>query len=74
MNDEMQDSIEACNQDPGIGAIIVTGAGRGFCAGADVQGFNNSIDAREAADGLVARWTAAATTSTSPPSCAARSR
>ena len=51
MNDEMHDAIEACNEDPGIGAIIVTGAGRGFCAGADVQGFNNSIDAREAADG-----------------------
>ncbi len=51
MNDEMHDAIEACNQDPGIGAIIVTGAGRGFCAGADVQGFNNSIEAREAADG-----------------------
>jgi enoyl-CoA hydratase/carnithine racemase len=37
MNDEMHDAIEACNQDPGIGAIIVTGAGRGFCAGADMQ-------------------------------------
>ncbi len=51
MNDEIHDAIEACNEDPGIGAIIITGAGRGFCAGADVQGFNNSIEAREAADG-----------------------
>jgi enoyl-CoA hydratase/carnithine racemase len=51
MNDEMLDAIETCNQDPGIGAVIVTGAGRGFCAGADVQGFNNSIEARDAADG-----------------------
>jgi enoyl-CoA hydratase/carnithine racemase len=51
MNDEMLDAIESCNEDPGIGAIIVTGAGRGFCAGADVSGFNNSIEAREAADG-----------------------
>lgn len=47
MNDEMLDAIEACNNDPGIGAIIVTGAGRGFCAGADVRGFNNSIDTRD---------------------------
>jgi enoyl-CoA hydratase/carnithine racemase len=51
MNGEMLDAIESCNNDPGIGAIIVTGAGRGFCAGADVRGFNNSIEAREAADG-----------------------
>jgi enoyl-CoA hydratase/carnithine racemase len=51
MNGEMLDAIESCNDDPGIGAIIVTGAGRGFCAGADVRGFNNSIEAREAADG-----------------------
>ena len=51
MNDEMLDAIESCNEDPGVGAIIVTGAGRGFCAGADVRGFNNSIEARDAADG-----------------------
>jgi 2-(1,2-epoxy-1,2-dihydrophenyl)acetyl-CoA isomerase len=51
MNGEMLDAIESCNNDPGIGAIIVTGAGRGFCAGADVRGFNNSIEAREAGDG-----------------------
>ncbi|MEO8458503.1 MAG: enoyl-CoA hydratase-related protein [Chloroflexota bacterium] len=51
MNGEMLNAIEACNNDPGIGAIIITGAGRGFCAGADVRGFNNSIEAREANDG-----------------------
>ena len=51
MNGEMLDAIEACNNDDGVGAIIVTGAGRGFCAGADVRGFNNSIEARDAGDG-----------------------
>jgi enoyl-CoA hydratase/carnithine racemase len=50
MNDEMLDAIESCNQDPGVGAVIVTGAGRGFCAGADVQGFNRSIEQREAGE------------------------
>ncbi|HUF54002.1 MAG TPA: enoyl-CoA hydratase-related protein [Dehalococcoidia bacterium] len=49
MGGEVKDAIEACNQDPGIGAIIVTGAGRGFCAGADIQGFNQSIENRESA-------------------------
>lgn len=53
MNDEILDAIEACNNDPGIGAIVITGAGRGFCAGADVKGFRNAISEREsAADGL----------------------
>lgn len=48
MGDEIHDAIEACNEDPGVGAVVVTGAGRGFCAGADVQGFNRSIEEREA--------------------------
>ncbi len=51
MGAEVNDAIEACNQDPGIGAIIVTGAGRGFCAGADIKGFDRSIENREAGNG-----------------------
>ncbi len=53
MNDEMLDAIQSCNDDPGIGAVVVTGAGRGFCAGADVKAFRNAISEREgSADGL----------------------
>ena len=51
MGDEVIDAIEACNQDPGVGAIVVTGAGRGFCAGADIKGFNRSIENRESGNG-----------------------
>lgn len=29
-------AIEDANADPAIGAIVMTGAGRAFCAGADV--------------------------------------
>jgi enoyl-CoA hydratase/carnithine racemase len=47
MSDEIYDAIEACNSDTGVGAIVMTGAGRGFCAGADVQGFNRSIEQRD---------------------------
>jgi len=35
---ELTDAITAANDDGGIGAIVVTGAGRGFCAGADIGG------------------------------------
>jgi 2-(1,2-epoxy-1,2-dihydrophenyl)acetyl-CoA isomerase len=37
MHAEMFDAIERANADPAIGAMVVTGAGRGFCAGADIQ-------------------------------------
>ncbi|ANK79812.1 MAG: enoyl-CoA hydratase [Rhizobiales bacterium NRL2] len=37
MRREMHDAISKANDDPAIGAIIVTGAGRGFCAGADIE-------------------------------------
>lgn len=29
--------IEQCNDDDGIGAVVITGAGRGFCSGADLR-------------------------------------
>jgi enoyl-CoA hydratase/carnithine racemase len=35
MNAELIDAIVAADADPSIGAVVVTGAGRGFCAGAD---------------------------------------
>ena len=37
MNREMVAAVEHCNADKGVGAIVVTGAGRGFCAGADIK-------------------------------------
>jgi len=47
MNAEIATAIRRCNDDAGVGCIVVTGAGRGFCSGADMQGFNSAIDARE---------------------------
>ena len=44
---EARRAIEACNQDAGIGAIVFTGAGRAFCAGADIRGWDRGIDQRE---------------------------
>jgi enoyl-CoA hydratase/carnithine racemase len=37
MSEELAGAIELANADPGIGAIVLTGSGRGFCAGADVR-------------------------------------
>jgi len=37
MREEMHDAITSANNDPSIGAVIVTGAGRGFCSGADMK-------------------------------------
>jgi enoyl-CoA hydratase/carnithine racemase len=33
---ELSEAIGAANDDDSIGAVVVTGAGRGFCAGADI--------------------------------------
>ena len=40
---ERSEQIRAWNEDPAIGAIIVTGEGRAFCAGADVGGWKRDI-------------------------------
>jgi enoyl-CoA hydratase/carnithine racemase len=37
MAEELADAIQAANRDPGVGAIVMTGEGRGFCAGADME-------------------------------------
>src|SRR5437764_11827117 len=37
MASEQAAAIEAANDDPSVGAIVMTGAGRGFCAGADIE-------------------------------------
>jgi enoyl-CoA hydratase/carnithine racemase len=37
MAEELWDAMEAANNDPDTGAMVMTGAGRGFCAGADME-------------------------------------
>ncbi len=36
---EMMDAVIRCEEDPAVRALIVTGTGRFFCAGADLKGF-----------------------------------
>ena len=45
MSAELSHAIIQCNDDSSIGAVVVTGAGRGFCAGADIgDTFQTQID------------------------------
>jgi len=47
MDSEMREAIEAYNQDQAIGAIVLTGSGRAFCAGADIGGWDRTIQQTE---------------------------
>ena len=47
MSAEARGQIEAWNVDSSIGAIVLTGEGRAFCAGADMGGWQLQIERRE---------------------------
>jgi enoyl-CoA hydratase/carnithine racemase len=48
MAEEQVHAIQTANDDPRVGAIVMTGAGRGFCAGADMEAtFQTRIDGND---------------------------
>ena len=48
MSMELTDAINRANADSAVGAIVMTGAGRGFCAGADIgDAFAANLDHRD---------------------------
>lgn len=50
MSGELADAIESADADPSVGAVVVTGAGRGFCAGADISAvFDAQLSGEKAA-------------------------
>jgi enoyl-CoA hydratase/carnithine racemase len=50
MASEQADAIRSANEDPDVGAIVMTGAGRGFCAGADMRDtFKTRLDGSDPA-------------------------
>ena len=55
MSAEMTHAISRANEDAAVGAIVMTGAGRGFCAGADVNDqFQARLSARD--EGREEEW------------------
>jgi 2-(1,2-epoxy-1,2-dihydrophenyl)acetyl-CoA isomerase len=38
LRSELGTALHACHEDDGIGAVVLTGSGRGFCSGADLSG------------------------------------
>jgi enoyl-CoA hydratase/carnithine racemase len=51
MAEEQAHAIATANDDPAVGAIVTTGAGRGFCAGADMAAtFQSRIDGVDPGD------------------------
>ena len=50
MSDELCDAFEGLRDDEAVRAVLVTGAGRGFCAGQDLTEFEESYRAGERPD------------------------
>ena len=46
MENEFIDAVNRAAADRGTGALVVTGAGRGFCAGADIGGWDADLQTR----------------------------
>jgi enoyl-CoA hydratase/carnithine racemase len=48
MGNELVDAISRADADPAVRVVILTGAGRAFCAGADIGSFAQDIETRDA--------------------------
>lgn len=55
MEEEFIDAVRRTAQDPGLSVMVVTGAGRGFCAGADIGGWNQRLQGNPDAESPLLR-------------------
>ena len=52
MHTEYRWCLDRAERDPGVRAVVVTGAGRGFCAGADFRALERNVEAGGYDDGV----------------------
>ena len=55
MQEELRHAVEHANAEPSIGAVVFTGEGRAYCAGADISGWANQIERGEERRGSATR-------------------
>ncbi len=67
MGDELGEAYQACDRDDRVRAVVVTGAGRAFCAGADLGGAGETFAAPADQAGARAGAVAASRRFTSSP-------
>src|SRR5262245_42070549 len=46
LRDDLHDAVLRASADPGVRAVVLTGAGKGFCSGGDVKAMNEAKEAR----------------------------
>ena len=46
MTDEIRHAVAQAEEDTSVVGIVITGAGRGFCAGADIKGLEDISEGR----------------------------
>ncbi|GIS18115.1 MAG: hypothetical protein CM15mP120_00310 [Pseudomonadota bacterium] len=51
MSRELSDAMYECDENDDIRAVVVTGAGRAFCAGADLSGGRKALPAKPPSQG-----------------------
>ena len=49
MHRELRSQMRSWNDDDRVGAMVITGAGRGFCSGADIGGFERAVEGQPSA-------------------------
>lgn len=69
MREELIAAFDRSDDDDAVRAVVVTGRGRGFCAGADLSGGGETFDHPDGAGGLprreVAAWSRCASSTAS---------
>jgi 2-(1,2-epoxy-1,2-dihydrophenyl)acetyl-CoA isomerase len=56
LREDLYDAVLKAGADPEVGAIVITGAGRGFCSGGDVKSMNERDQGRAQAAALTEKF------------------